>query len=225
MPQESHGSEDTSTSNGLPLEELIKMPANFAEALAVLVEVIRSDRQLIGSVVIALLLLIVPTLGIIAFVESNERAILISAIWLITIAVAISSFFAASLILKVREAGKTSFTTENQEYLQDQLLHYQNVLVRINNYVKPLKASIDQVTQREQLHSDSKTQLVGQMSSLKNYLDQELQTINQWLSRLASVKEMDLTKAASLREARWNERESAQRDQSLNPAQNPRSYE
>ena len=222
-------SEDSSTLNDLDktsqatLDEAIKMPANFAEALAVLVQTLQSDNQLIGAVLLAIILPLAPILYVISTAQTSGVALLLAVVWCITITLVLSFFFVAFVLVRFREQGKQTFAAEHQEDLREQLLHAQSALIKLRNYVEPLDDHVTRLVRQRQIQDDSAAQLVGQLNRLKNYLEQEEHEINLWLGRLASAAEMDLQKAAKRRKARWDARRAARKEKrSLNSSQNRR---
>jgi hypothetical protein len=217
MTGDSSASTDSAQSHLSTLNEAIKMPANFAQALAVLVEALKSDNQLIGAVILAIILVLIPVLIVISLAPSREIAILVTTVWCITMVLALSGFLTAFILVKFRKRGKETFAAEHREDLKAQLLHAQNALIKLRSYVEPLDKNVTWLVQQEQIRNESAAQLIGQLNELKGYLVTEEREINHWLGRLASVTNMDTSAAAKRRQARWAAREAAQREkQNLN---------
>ncbi len=72
MSGDSSSTKDSQTT----IDEVIKMPANFVEALAVLAKAVQHENQLIAAVVIGIVAIIVPVIAIVSSVEDRTMAIL-----------------------------------------------------------------------------------------------------------------------------------------------------
>lgn len=219
------GNLSTSTNSNQPsLDEMIKMPANLAQALAVLVQTLQSDIQLIGAVLLAIILILVPVLFAISAAPSDRVAILLTIVASITIFLVLTAFLSAYILIKFREQGKRTFAVEHREDLQDQLLHSKNALLQLRYRIGPLHDSIMSLINQGDINEDRAQKLRSQLNDLMTYLEAEERAINAWLGRIASAAEMNLPEAARLRKMRWDARKKAtELQQQVNQTQNRQS--
>ena len=91
------------------VNEAIKMPATFVEALATLVKAVQHENQLIAAVVVGIVAIILPIVAIVSSVEDSKLAIflLVAAVGLVFLASA--TFLAAFMLVRFQKKESEHF--------------------------------------------------------------------------------------------------------------------
>ncbi len=195
------------------LDEAIKMPATFVEALAVLAKAVQHENQLIAAVVIGIVAIIVPVIAIVSSVEDRTMAILLLATVCVLVFLALATFMSAFVLVRFRKKGKQTFVAEYQEDLQQQLEHHQGAFHKMHSRIAVIDKGIQTLIQNHGISDQEARDVQNKLSELLRYLQLEEKQFSTLLNRVIHTANMDMKADANARKARWQARQRAAEEQ------------
>lgn len=207
------GNSSSTKDSQTTLDEAIKMPATFVEALAVLVKAVQHENQLIAAVVIGIIAIIVPVIAIVSSVEDRTMAILLLATVGVLVFLALATFMSAFMLVRFRKKGKQTFVAEYQEDLQQQLEHHQGAFHKMHSRIAVIDEGVQSLIQNHRIDEQASRDVQDKLSELLRYLQLEEKQFSTLLSRVRHTANMNMKADSDARKARWQARQRAAEEQ------------
>ena len=207
------GNSSSTKDSQTTLDEAIKMPATFVEALAVLAKAVQHENQLIAAVVIGIIAIIVPVIAIVSSVEDRTIAILLLATVGVLVFLALATFMSAFMLVRFRKKGKKTFVAEYQEDFQRELEHHQGAFHKMHNRIVVINKGVQSLIQNHRIDEQESKDVQDKLSELLRYLQLEEKQFSTVLNRVIHTANMNMKADSNARKARWQARQRAAEEQ------------